>query len=100
MDVVAIKDALVDAQAEEMRRDPNVIIEGEDVGIYGGAYSATKGLLEEFGKDRVIDTAISEAAIVGCAVGAALRGIRPIAEIMYVDFMHDLPGPAHAQRGV
>jgi 2-oxoisovalerate dehydrogenase E1 component len=87
MDVVAIKDALIAAQAEEMRRDPNVIIEGEDVGIYGGAYSATKGLLAEFGKDRVIDTAISEAAITGCAVGAAIRGIRPIAEIMYVDFI-------------
>lgn len=87
MDVVAIKDALIAAQAEEMRRDSNVIIEGEDVGIYGGAYSATKGLLAEFGKDRVIDTAISEAAITGCAVGAAIRGIRPIAEIMYVDFI-------------
>lgn len=87
MTVHAIKDAIVEAQAEEMRRDPNVIIEGEDVGIYGGAYSATKGLLEEFGPERVIDTAISEAAIVGAAVGAALRGVRPIAEIMYVDFM-------------
>jgi len=87
MTVFAIKDAVVEAQAEEMRRDNNVIIEGEDVGIYGGAYSATKGLLEEFGADRVIDTSISEAGIVGTAVGAALRGLRPIAEIMYVDFM-------------
>ncbi len=87
MAVLAMKEALVQAHAEEMRRDPTVFIEGEDVGIYGGAYAATKGLLEEFGKDRVIDTAISEAAIVGAAVGAALRGLRPIAEIMYVDFM-------------
>jgi 2-oxoisovalerate dehydrogenase E1 component len=87
MTILAMKDALVEAQAEEMRRDPNVLLEGEDIGIYGGAYSATKGLLEEFGKDRVIDTAISEAAIVGAAVGAALRGVRPVAEIMYVDFM-------------
>lgn len=87
MTVLAMKDAIVQAQAEEMRRDPNVYIEGEDVGIYGGAYGATKGLLEEFGKERVIDTPISEAAIVGAAVGAALRGLRPIAEIMYVDFM-------------
>ncbi|HDS83864.1 MAG TPA: dehydrogenase [Phycisphaerales bacterium] len=87
MSVLAMKDAIVQAQAEEMRRDPNVYIEGEDVGIYGGAYGATKGLLQEFGKERVIDTAISEAAIVGSAVGAALRGLRPIAEIMYVDFM-------------
>lgn len=87
MNVIAMKDALVEAQAEEMRRDPNVLIEGEDIGIYGGAYSATKGLLEEFGRRRVVDTAISEAAIVGAAVGAALRGLRPVAEIMYVDFM-------------
>ncbi|MGI6271670.1 MAG: alpha-ketoacid dehydrogenase subunit alpha/beta [Anaerohalosphaeraceae bacterium] len=87
MDVVAMKEAIVAAQAEEMRRDPNVIIEGEDVGLYGGAYGATKGLLEEFGPNRVIDTAISEAAIVGAAVGAAIRGLRPIAEVMYVDFI-------------
>jgi len=87
MNVIAMKDALVEAQAEEMRRDANVLIEGEDIGIYGGAYSATKGLLEEFSQRRVIDTAISEAAIVGAAVGAALRGLRPVAEIMYVDFM-------------
>ncbi len=87
MNVLLMKDALIEAQAEEMRRDSNVIIEGEDVGLYGGAYGATKGLLEEFGEDRVIDTAISEAAIVGAAVGAAIRGLRPIAELMYVDFI-------------
>jgi len=60
---------------------------GEDVGLYGGAYGATKGLLGEFGTERIIDTAISEAAITGAAVGAAIRGLRPIAEIMYVDFI-------------
>ena len=60
---------------------------GEDVGLYGGAYQATRGLLTEFGTERVIDTAISEAAIAGAAVGAALRGMRPAAEIMYVDFV-------------
>ncbi len=87
MEVIAIKDAVCDAQAEEMRRDKDVIVLGEDVGLYGGAYSATKGLLEEFGQDRVIDTPISEAAIVGSAVGAAIRGMRPIAELMYVDFI-------------
>ncbi len=79
--------AIVEAQAEEMRRDPNVIVMGEDVGLYGGAYAATKGLYDEFGPRRVIDTAISEAAIVGAAGGAAMRGIRPIAEIMYIDFL-------------
>ncbi len=87
MDVMTIGQAVSAAQAEELRRDKNVIVMGEDVGLYGGAYQATRGLLAEFGTDRVIDTAISEAAIAGAAVGAALRGMRPVAEIMYVDFV-------------
>ena len=87
MDVMTIAQAVSAAQAEEIRRDENVIVMGEDVGLYGGAYQATRGLLAEFGTDRVIDTAISEAAIAGGAVGAALRGMRPVAEIMYVDFL-------------
>jgi len=87
MDVLTIGQAVSAAQAEEMRRDKNVIVMGEDVGLYGGAYQATRGLLDEFGTGRVIDTAISEAAITGAAVGAALRGLRPVAEIMYVDFL-------------
>lgn len=86
-DVMTISEAVSAAQAEELRRDKNVIVMGEDVGLYGGAYQATRGLLKEFGSDRVIDTAISEAAIAGGAVGAALRGLRPVAEIMYVDFV-------------
>jgi pyruvate/2-oxoglutarate/acetoin dehydrogenase E1 component len=87
MDVMTIGQAVAAAQAEELRRDENVILMGEDVGLYGGAYQATRGLLTEFGTDRVIDTAISEAAIAGAGVGAALRGMRPIAELMYVDFV-------------
>ena len=87
MDVVTIGQAVTAAQGEELRRDQNVIILGEDVGLYGGAYQATRGLSAEFGTDRVIDTAISEAAIAGAGVGAALRGMRPIAELMYVDFI-------------
>ncbi|RKY80379.1 dehydrogenase [candidate division KSB1 bacterium] len=87
MEVMTIAQAVVAAQAEEMRRDNNVIVMGEDVGLYGGAYQATRGLLAEFGNQRVIDTPISEAAIAGGAVGAALRGLRPIAEIMYIDFI-------------
>jgi pyruvate/2-oxoglutarate/acetoin dehydrogenase E1 component/TPP-dependent pyruvate/acetoin dehydrogenase alpha subunit len=87
MDILNIAQAVSLAQAEEMRRDPRVFVFGEDVGLYGGAYQATRGLLAEFGKERIIDTAISEAAIAGVAVGAALRGMRPVAEIMYVDFM-------------
>jgi pyruvate/2-oxoglutarate/acetoin dehydrogenase E1 component len=87
MDIMNIGQAVSAAQADELRRDRNVIVMGEDVGLYGGAYQATRGLLTEFGTDRVIDTAISEAAIAGAAVGAALRGMRPVAEIMYVDFV-------------
>lgn len=87
MDVMTIGQAVSVAHAEELRADKNVIVIGEDVGLYGGAYQATRGLLAEFGTDRVIDTAISEAAIAGAAVGAALRGVRPVAEIMYVDFV-------------
>ena len=87
MEIMTMAQAIVAAQAEEMRRDPNVILLGEDVGLYGGAYQASKGLVHEFGTDRVIDTAISEAAIVGAGVGAAIRGLRPISEIMYVDFL-------------
>jgi hypothetical protein len=79
-------EALRDAMREEMLRDPNVFIMGEDVGLYGGAYGATRGLFDEFGGERVMDTPISEALIGGAAVGAAMTGMRPVAEIMYVDF--------------
>jgi 2-oxoisovalerate dehydrogenase E1 component len=78
--------AIVEALREEMRRDPAVMVMGEDVGLYGGAYGATRGLFEEFGPERVRDTPISEATIAGAAVGAAMTGLRPVAEIMYVDF--------------
>ncbi|MFH1905560.1 MAG: alpha-ketoacid dehydrogenase subunit beta [bacterium] len=84
---ILYKDALVEAMREEMERDEKVFVMGEDVAIYGGAYGATKGLYEEFGEDRVRDTAISESAIVGAAIGAAITGMRPIAEIMYIDFI-------------
>jgi pyruvate/2-oxoglutarate/acetoin dehydrogenase E1 component len=69
-----------------MLRDPRVFLFGEDIGLYGGAYGATRGLFQEFGEWRVIDTPISEATIGGAAVGAAMAGMRPVAEIMYVDF--------------
>lgn len=87
MPVITYGQALIEAQREEMKRDESVFIMGEDVGLYGGAYAATRGLYDEFGPRRVIDTAISEAAIVGAAGGAAMRGTRPIAEIMYIDFL-------------
>jgi 2-oxoisovalerate dehydrogenase E1 component len=83
---ISYAQALVEAMREEMLRDETVFVMGEDVGLYGGAYGATRGLFEEFGEERVIDTPISEATIGGAAVGAAMAGMRPIAEIMYVDF--------------
>jgi 2-oxoisovalerate dehydrogenase E1 component len=83
---ISYAQALVEAAREEMQRDPKVFVMGEDVGLYGGAYGATRDLFKEFGEWRVIDTPISEATIGGAAVGAAMAGMRPIAEIMYVDF--------------
>ena len=84
---ILYKDALVEAMREEMERDEKVFVMGEDVAIYGGAYGATKGLYEQFGEERVRDTAISESTIVGAAIGTAITGMRPIAEIMYIDFI-------------
>jgi pyruvate dehydrogenase E1 component beta subunit len=78
----AIRQALIDA----MQADPDVILLGEEVGLYGGAYGVTKGLIDLFGAERVIDAPISEPAIVGAAIGAAMTGLRPVAELMYVDF--------------
>jgi len=79
----AIRTALIDA----MQADPEVILIGEEVGLYGGAYGVTKGLIDMFGPERVIDAPISEPAIVGAAIGAAMTGLRPVAELMYVDFI-------------
>jgi 2-oxoisovalerate dehydrogenase E1 component beta subunit len=80
-------DAIREALAEEMRRDAKVFVLGEDVGAYGGAFGVTQGLHEEFGDMRVVDTPISESAIVGVSIGAALRGYRPVAEMQFADFI-------------
>ena len=80
-------EAIREALAEEMRRDPKVFVLGEDVGAYGGAFGVTQGLYDEFGEMRVIDTPISESAIVGVSIGAALRGYRPVAEMQFADFI-------------
>ena len=84
---IAYWQAINEALSEEMTKDPTVFIMGEDVAIYGGAYAVTRGLHAKFGDERVRDTAISEAAIVGAGLGAAITGMRPVVEIMYVDFM-------------
>ena len=75
------------ALQESMREDSTIIVMGEDVGLYGGAYGVTKGMIEEFGEKRILDTPISEEGIVGCAVGSAMTGLRPVVELMYVDFV-------------
>jgi pyruvate/2-oxoglutarate/acetoin dehydrogenase E1 component len=81
--------AINEALSEEMRRDGKVLVLGEDVGRLGGVFRVTKGLLEEFGHERVMDTPLSENAIIGAAMGAAIMGYRPVAEIMYMDFLHE-----------
>jgi len=80
-------DALREALREEMLRDPRVVLMGEEIGVFEGVYKVTRGLLKEFGPERVMDTPISEAAIAGAAIGAALAGLKPVAEIMYMDFL-------------
>jgi pyruvate dehydrogenase E1 component beta subunit len=80
------RDAVAAGMAQEMRRDKNVVFLGEDVAAAGGVFKTTVGLLDEFGPNRVRDTPISEQAILGAAMGAAMTGLRPIAEIMFSDF--------------
>src|SRR3989475_5461867 len=84
---VTYLEALRQGMWEEMERDPNVFILGEDVGAYGGAFKVTEGFAKQFGEARVIDTPISEAAIVGAAAGAAHMGMRPVAEMQFIDFI-------------
>jgi pyruvate dehydrogenase E1 component beta subunit len=87
MSLIPCSQAIRDALREEMQRDPTVFLLGEDIGKHGGAFGVTRGLVDEFGPERVIETPISEAAIAGAAVGAAIAGCRPVAEIMYMDFV-------------
>ena len=85
--IITYREAVAEAIAEEMRRDDTIFVMGEDVGKHGGAFAATKGLFDEFGPERIRDTPISESVIAGAGVGAALTGMRPVVEIMYMDFM-------------
>ena len=80
-------EAVTRTLAEEMRRDPNIFITGEDVGVRGGVFRATKGLIEEFGEKRVVDSPLAELSIVAIGIGAALYGLRPVAEIQFADFI-------------
>ena len=86
MAVMRMREALRDAMAEEMRRDEDVLVMGEDVAVFQGSFKVTEGLLDEFGEKRVRDTPISENSIVGMGVGSAMGGLRPVVEIMTVNF--------------
>jgi 2-oxoisovalerate dehydrogenase E1 component beta subunit len=80
-------EAIRQGLGEEMRRDPTVFLLGQDIGVYGGAFKVTEGLLDEFGAERVLDMPIAETAIVGAAIGASMMGRRPVAEFQFLDFM-------------
>src|SRR4029434_8153142 len=82
-----VQEALREALRYEMARDVRVFVMGEDVALFGGAYGVTRGLMQEFGDRRVLDTPISEAALVGVAVGAAINGMRPVVEIQFCDLL-------------
>ena len=105
MRTISFVEALVEAQKEEMERNESVFIMGEDAGYSGGAFGATVGLWERFGPERVRDTPISEAAIMGAAVGAAMAGMRPVVEMQYMEFMPyidalvNLAAKAHLMSG-
>ncbi len=85
--LVYYADAIREALAEEMRRDPSVLLFGEDIALYGGAFGVTRGLLDEFGPGRIVNTPISEGGFTGMAIGAALTGLRPVVEYMFMDFI-------------
>jgi 2-oxoisovalerate dehydrogenase E1 component beta subunit len=88
MAVKTLIEAVTDALREEMERDPSVIVLGEDVGVHGGVFRATDGLQKQFGAERVIDTPLAELGIAGVAIGAAMNGLRPVAEIQFADYIH------------
>ena len=97
MKKITVSKAIGEALHEEMLRDKNVFIMGEDMAVMGNVFAITKGFLEEFGPNRVIDTPISEEGFVGMAVGAAMRGLRPVVELMYDDFATECADPLFNQ---
>jgi pyruvate/2-oxoglutarate/acetoin dehydrogenase E1 component len=86
MPEMTMREALRQALREELQRDERVLIMGEDIGAYGGSYGVTRGLVEEFGEERVRDTPIAESVVVGCGIGAAMGGLRPVVELMTINF--------------
>lgn len=106
MSAVTYLEAIHDALWEEMEADPRVLLLGQDVGTYGGAFRVTAGFLDRFGPERVIDTPISESAMVGAAIGAAMMGLRPVVEMQFIDFIAcafnqivNFAGPNHYRWG-
>src|SRR3989440_7883112 len=93
MTVLSLVESVRKALQEEMEADPSVIVLGEDVGVHGGVFRATDGLINQFGENRVIDTPLAELGIAGVAIGAAMNGLRPVAEIQFADYIH----PAYDQ---
>jgi 2-oxoisovalerate dehydrogenase E1 component beta subunit len=93
MTVLSLVESVRKALEEEMAADPSVIVLGEDVGVHGGVFRATDGLIRQFGENRVIDTPLAELGIAGVAIGAAMNGLRPVAEIQFADYIH----PAYDQ---
>jgi len=87
MSIITYKEAVRQAMVEKMREDKKVFLMGEDIGVYGGAFGVSMGMLKEFGPERVLDTPMSEASFTGVGVGAAIMGMRPIVEIMFADFL-------------
>ncbi len=99
--------AISDAMRQEMRADERVLVMGEDIGVFGGAFKVTDGFIDEFGAGRVMDTPLAESAIVGCAIGAAIEGMRPIAEMQFADFVScgfdqlvNVAGKMHYRQGI
>lgn len=97
MSRISVSQAIREGMREEMLRDPRVIMIGEDLGVMGSPFAVTKGFLEEFGPNRVIETPIAESGFTGMAVGAAMRGLRPVVELMYNDFIGDALDPVMNQ---
>src|SRR5947209_10375758 len=88
MPQMTVIEAIRTALTEEMASDPRVLVLGEDIGTLGGVFRATEGLLERYGPERVVDTPMAELSIAGIAVGLAMKGLRPVAEIQFADFIH------------